>query len=179
MPDRSRRRTPPVAIDILVEAGLWPARAKLKRLVERAIGAAVRAAHPPLAPDAELSVVFTDDAHIRRMNRAYRGKSKPTNVLSFPGLPAHETQFGPLLGDIVFAAETVAREAAEQDLAMDDHLTHLTVHGFLHLLGHDHVTDPEAEVMENLETAILATLGIADPYAVGAAGAKTRRTAKP
>jgi probable rRNA maturation factor len=118
-----------------------------------------------LAADCELSIVFTYDDHIRELNRLFRGTDKPTNVLSFPavaddggmGLPS-------LLGDIVLAQETVAAEAADQGLTFDHHLTHLIVHGFLHLLGHDHETEAEALVMERLETAILGGMGIADPY---------------
>ena len=114
-----------------------------------------------------MSLVFTDDAHIRALNRKYRGKDKATNVLSFPAAPAAPggNRFGPLLGDIVVAEETVAREAADQGLTLDHHLTHLIVHGFLHLVGHDHETEAEAVVMERLETAILAAIGVADPYA--------------
>ena len=110
-------------------------------------------------------MVFTDDAHIHRLNRHFRDKDKPTNVLSFPAGPPIGGRFGPLLGDIVLARETIAREAEGQGLTIDDHLTHLIVHGFLHLVGYDHVEDADAAVMERLETAILASLGIADPYA--------------
>ena len=102
---------------------------------------------------------------MRRLNRDYRGKDKPTNVLSFPRRRLLAGRLGPLLGDIVLAAETVAREAEDEGLALDDHLTHLIVHGFLHLLGYDHEDEAEAAVMEGLETAILGGLGIADPYA--------------
>ncbi len=118
-----------------------------------------------LAEDPEVSLVFTDDAHVRVLNSQYRGKDAPTNVLSFPAAPVIPGRFGPPLGDIVLAAETVAREADEGGLTIVDHLTHLIIHGFLHLLGHDHENDDEAIVMERLETAILERLGIADPYA--------------
>ncbi len=129
------------------------------------MAAAVAGAELKLAPDAEVSLVFSDDAHIRGLNARYRHKDSPTNVLSFPAVPAAKGKLGPMLGDIVLAAETVAREAAEQGLALDAHLAHLLVHGFLHLAGYDHEDDGEATVMEGLETAILARLGIADPYA--------------
>lgn len=156
---------PPVAVDVVVEAGDWPAKAKLDRLAAKAVAAAAAACLPRLAGGSELSVVFTDDAHMRRLNRTYRGKDKPTNVLSFPAAPPSGGRYGPLLGDLFLAAETIAAEAAAEGLTPTDHLTHLIVHGFLHLAGYDHVDDGEAEVMEGLETAILKTMGIADPYA--------------
>ena len=151
--------------DVLVEAGDWPGRAKLRRLVDAALTAAVDAARLPLAPAAEVSIVFTDDARVRSLNRRYRRKDMATNVLSFPAARADARLIGPLLGDIVLAAETIATEATAQGLALDDHVTHLIVHGFLHLLGFGHDRDDEATVMEGLETAILARLGIADPHA--------------
>ncbi len=112
-----------------------------------------------------MSLLFTDDAHMRRLNLRYRGKDKPTNVISLPAAPPVVGRLGPLLGDVVLAAETVAKEAGDQGLALNDHLTHLIIHGFLHLIGHDHEDESEALVMEGLETAILNDLGISDPYA--------------
>jgi probable rRNA maturation factor len=138
-----------LAIDVRVEAGKWPSKAKLTALATRSLAAALARAKPKLAAGPELSLLFTDDAHVRVLNRQYRRKDKATNVLSFPTPKAARAKaFGPQLGDIVLA----------------DHLAHLIVHGFLHLLGHDHEDDREAAVMEKLETAILARLGIADPY---------------
>jgi probable rRNA maturation factor len=110
-----------------------------------------------------------DDAHIRVLNRQYRGKNKPTNVLSFPAPPAKPKSFGPQLGDMVFAAETIVAEAKRDGITLADHLAHLVVHGFLHLLGYDHEIEQEAVAMEALETAILGRLGIADPYGGGTA----------
>jgi probable rRNA maturation factor len=110
-------------------------------------------------PEAEVSILFTDDAHIQRLNAAWRGKDKPTNVLSFP------QGAGPLLGDVVLASETVAREAALAGKPLEAHMVHLIVHGFLHLLGYDHEREDEAEEMEALERAALERMGIADPYA--------------
>jgi probable rRNA maturation factor len=158
----------PPEIDILVEAGDWPSEADLRLLVGRALAAAIAAALPPLAPSAELSLVFTDDAHSKSLNQRYRGKDNATNVLSFPVAQHSRQAFGPLLGDIVFAHGVIAREAADGKVEFDHHLTHLVVHGFLHLLGHHHENDGEAAVMEKLETAILADLGVADPYGGGA-----------
>jgi probable rRNA maturation factor len=154
-------------IDILVEAGNWPSEAILRRLVEKAIGATINIAAPPITKAAELSLVFTDDKHVKELNRRYRIKDNATNVLSFPSSQSIPDAFGPLLGDIVFADGVIAREAADGNLELDHHLTHLVVHGFLHLLGHDHGSDREAAMMEKLETAILARLGVADPYGGG------------
>lgn len=118
-----------------------------------------------------VSVLFTSDAEVHTLNREWRGRDKPTNVLSFPMLDRDElSQLGPdgppaMLGDIALAYETCAREAAEKGVPLEHHTMHLIVHGLLHLAGHDHVdSDAQAEQMEALETAILAKLGIADPY---------------
>ncbi|WP_295803619.1 rRNA maturation RNase YbeY [uncultured Microbulbifer sp.] len=113
---------------------------------------------------AEISLRIVDEAESQALNNQYRGKDKPTNVLSFPAdIPA---ELGlPLLGDLVICAQVVAREAEQQHKALSAHWAHMVVHGTLHLLGYDHIEDDEAEIMENLETRILAQLGIADPYA--------------
>ncbi len=114
----------------------------------------------------ELSVVFSDDAAIRKLNAGWRGKDRPTNVLSFPAFPTSRGgPLPPMLGDIVLAAETVKREAALEGKPIENHITHLVVHGLLHLLGYDHETDAEAEEMEAVERAALARLAIPDPYA--------------
>lgn len=155
----------PIAIDVLVEAGAWPSDEELARLVAVAVETSFTVGRLSVVAGSELSVVFTDDAHIRTLNAQYREKDKATNVLSFPGSAPGRKHFGPMLGDIIVARETVVAEAEEQGIAFDDHLTHLVVHGLLHLFGHDHIEDDEAERMESLETDILARLGIADPYA--------------
>lgn len=154
----------PLDIDLAVEAGAWPSEAELLALVQRAVGAAF--SELDLAGASELSVVFTDDAAIRALNAEWRGKDKPTNVLSFPAFPpAKGGPLPPMLGDIVLAAETVAREAQEENKPLENHMTHLVIHGLLHLLGYDHETDDEAEEMEAVERAALARLAIPDPYA--------------
>ncbi|MER9891203.1 rRNA maturation RNase YbeY [Mesorhizobium sp. M0119] len=153
----------PVEIDVAIEAGDWPDEAVLMRLVDRAVSAAF--AETGADGRSELSIVFSDDAHIRTLNAGWRGKDKPTNVLSFPAFPF--ARGGPLpqmLGDIVLAAETVVREAALEDKPVEDHISHLVIHGLLHLLGYDHETDAEAELMEATERAALARLAIPDPY---------------
>jgi probable rRNA maturation factor len=153
-------------IDMAVNAGEWPAVPVLEAIVRRAVAAAISAADLRMPPDAELSLVFTDEAEIRSINAQWRGKDKPTNVLSFPAADIRPGQRGErMLGDIVLAAETVRREADLEGKRFEDHLTHLLVHGFLHLFGYDHIDEKEAVVMEGLETRALATLGIADPHA--------------
>ena len=124
------------------------------------------------ATEIELGLTLTDDAGVRTLNRDYRGQDKPTNVLSFPlndpagpdGLLEPDAPGAPLLlGDIVLAFETVAREAAAQEKSLSNHACHLVVHGVLHLLGYDHETETEACTMEHLEVAVLAGLGISNP----------------
>ena len=123
------------------------------------------------AATVELGLTLADDDSVRALNRDHRGQDKPTNVLSFPLIDdvLHTEPEAPgaplMLGDVILAYETVAREAAEQGKNVTDHAVHLVVHGVLHLLGHDHQNDVEADAMERLETVILCKLGIADPYA--------------
>jgi probable rRNA maturation factor len=157
---------PSIAVEMTVEAGDWGDEARWRPLVER-VAAAVAARDELIVPDdAELSLLLTDDAHVRVLNRDWRGQDKPTNVLSFPSAD-EDDEPGPLLGDVVVARETTAREAEAEGKSFEDHLSHLLVHGLLHLFGFDHEDDEEAEEMEALETEILAGLGVADPYADG------------
>lgn len=135
-------------------------------LAERAVLEALKLSKAKVAGIAELSIVLTDNAEQRVLNRDWRGVDKPTNVLSFPQIEPFSPVIG-ILGDITLARETLAREAAELGKSFEDHFTHLVVHGFLHILGYDHLEESEALVMEALETQILASLGIADPYADG------------
>ncbi|ANG98214.1 MULTISPECIES: rRNA maturation RNase YbeY [Brucella] len=155
-----------IQIDIMIEAGNWPDETVLEGLVKRSVEAAWD--NLRLKPaESELSLVFTDDASIRKINAEWRNKDKPTNVLSFPAYPVKAgEQPGPMLGDIIVARETVEREALEEGKPLDNHLSHLVVHGFLHLLGYDHETEEEAEEMERREREILHALAIPDPYAV-------------
>ena len=139
-------------------------------LIDATVAEAGLPTEPPgsfFGADYELSVALSDDRHVRRLNRDYRGHDRATNVLSFPSeqiapgeLPPH-----PMLGDLVFAHETCAREAQAQNKGFDEHFAHLFVHGLLHLYGYDHSSEAEAQVMEALERSTLARLGIADPYA--------------
>ncbi|HZX71375.1 MAG TPA: rRNA maturation RNase YbeY [Rhodanobacter sp.] len=134
-----------------------PASASFRRWVEAALHGAKR------RKPAELAIRIVDTEEGRALNRDYRGKDYATNVLSFPAEWPPGVRL-PLIGDLAICAPVVAREAAEQGKSVRDHWAHLTVHGVLHLLGHDHIEDPEAEAMEALETRILAGLGIANPY---------------
>jgi len=154
-----RRETAP-EIDFDVQSRLWDQVPEAEETVRTAIAAA--AAFEPAA--GEMSVILTDDASIRALNRDWRKLDKPTNVLSFPAATPKIAGVPALLGDVVVAYETLAREAAEEDKPILHHLAHLVVHGYLHLLGYDHETDSEADAMEGLERQILAHLNIADPY---------------
>jgi probable rRNA maturation factor len=152
-----------MSVDVQVATGALdvPAPADIRKWVEHT----VRAASP--GEDFDVSVRIVDEGEMRELNKAYRGRDKPTNVLAFPAGDSGFTPPGerPLLGDIVVCAGVVADEAREQAKELGDHWAHMLVHGTLHLLGHDHETDPEAEAMEALERVVLAGLGIADPYA--------------
>ncbi|WP_297323297.1 rRNA maturation RNase YbeY [uncultured Bartonella sp.] len=151
--------------DISIQSPDWEREEALKSLVDKVLDATLQQAGFEKI-DSELSLVFTDDASIRTINDKWRHIDKATNVLSFPAFVLTPGQKpGPILGDIVVAYETVISEANEQNKTFNDHLSHLVVHGLLHLLGYDHQNDEEAEQMEQLERKILATIGISDPYA--------------
>ena len=168
---RPRARAVP-SVEIVVESPLWKTKRGAKIILQRAVAAAAAACRAT----GELCIVLTDDAAIRALNRIWRGLDEPTNVLSFPARknlpppPAGEGRGGGVLGDIVIAYETTTREALAESKPFPHHLSHLAVHGFLHLLGYDHETDDAAEAMERLERAILARLDVPDPYAERHAG---------
>ncbi len=153
----------------------WPGGTDWEALATSAATAALRATPYGAVATAdatvEISVRLTDDAEVQVLNRDYRHKDKPTNVLSFPMIApdlldtvANTDDGEVLLGDIVLAHETCAREADDKGIALPAHVTHLIVHGTLHLLGYDHQGQAEAEAMEQIERDVFATLGIADPY---------------
>lgn len=158
-------------IQIAVEADGWADETALEALASRVLGAAenhlaTSEGQPFPQQPTEVSLVFADDEMIREINAEWRNKDKPTNVLSFPAFPLSPGKMpGPMLGDIIIARETVEREAVDLEKSFEDHLTHLLVHGFLHLFGYDHIEVTDAEKMESLETRILAKLGLSDPYA--------------
>jgi probable rRNA maturation factor len=157
-------------LDLAIEAP-WPPAVDWPDLAFRAAEAAVQVA-PELANQRlSASLLLADDAEVHTLNREWRAKDKPTNVLSFPMLERAAlialAPDGPeeLLGDLALALETCAREAAEKGASLEHHAAHLIVHGLLHLAGHDHETSPEdAAAMEVLEIKALALMGIADPY---------------
>lgn len=156
-----------VSVEVSVTSDAWlGACPEVEALAEAAAQAAFAGAEPASTPII-VGVILTDDAEQRQLNRAYRGKDAPTNVLSFPiADPAMPGPAGSpvLLGDVVLAFETVVREAAEQHKPLPDHLRHLVVHGVLHLLGFDHESEADAAVMEAREVEILKRLGVPPPY---------------
>ncbi len=152
----------PLEVALVVNSDGWPE--DLEERANAAIHEALQQSGARVSGVAEVTVVLTDDAEQRELNQQWRGFDKSTNVLSFPQLEPFSPVAG-LVGDITLARETVEREAAEMGISLEAHFTHLVVHGFLHLLGYDHIEEADAVKMESLETKILASLGIADPYA--------------
>ncbi len=118
---------------------------------------------PKFQAESEVTIRLVDEAESHDLNLTYRGKDKPTNVLSFPFEAPPEIEL-PLLGDLIICRQVVEQEAIEQQKSAEEHWAHMVIHGCLHLLGYDHIEDDEAEEMETLETEILAELGYADPY---------------
>jgi probable rRNA maturation factor len=154
--------------EVLVVAECWQSEPEAEAVIQRAIATAAEIADAEIG-EAELAVMLTDDTGIRTLNQNWRGIDKPTNVLSFPALaptgPAGPDDAPRMLGDIAIAYETTRTEADDEQKPFAHHLSHLAVHGFLHLIGYDHEKDDDAEAMESLESEILAQLGIPDPYA--------------
>jgi probable rRNA maturation factor len=145
-----------IDVALIVEGEDWSALGDIDALSRRAFAAAAKEA----PAEGTVALLLTDDGELQQLNRDFRGKDKPTDVLSFPALPMDR----PHLGDIAVAYGVASRDAAVQGKAMADHLTHLLIHGYLHLLGHDHETPAEAGQMEACEIRALAALGIANPY---------------
>jgi probable rRNA maturation factor len=159
-----RRKPGDVSIDVQRHAARWRHVPGLSALVRKAAKRAIALSGVPVLAGAELSVSLADDTAVAAANRDWRKKDAPTNVLSFPAVTADRIAHTPFLGDVILAFETVAREALAEGKTMEDHTAHLVVHGVLHVLGYDHMTKDQAERMEALETLILASLAIADPY---------------
>ena len=161
-----------LSIDVLAEDPRWEL-AGLEALAQRVLPIVLAASDIPDG-DWEVSILACDDERIAVLNTEFRAKPTPTNVLSWPadelgpeipgGTPDLPSGEDPCLGDIAVSYDTCAREAADQGLTFEAHITHLLVHGVLHLLGYDHIDDKDADKMEALEVSILATLGVADPY---------------
>jgi probable rRNA maturation factor len=155
-------------IDVNVATPAWRRVANLEDLAKECVHQSLAVSGAALAPECEISVTFCDDAAIQALNADWRGKDQPTNVLSFPTPGALERK--PLLGDVIVAFETVAKEAEQQGKLLRAHTAHMVAHGFLHLIGYDHETAAEAERMEALERKIAMALGFPDPYAEDADG---------
>jgi len=156
----------------------WASTADWQALAEISVKAAMAETPYKTAASADfalsVSISLSNDAQVHTLNKQYRDKDKPTNVLSFPMLSADElADLGcnsaneVLLGDIILAQETCAREASEKGIPLQQHATHLIVHGALHLLGYDHIEEPEADAMEALEIKALASMGLPNPYSAG------------
>ena len=163
-----------MSADVIIEDSRWDAFG-LEPLASRAVGAVF--AHLNVPEGTEVVVLGCDDARISELNRAFRGRAAATNVLSWPSSERGSAEPGEApsppeddeLGDIAISYDTCSREAETGGISLSDHVLHLVVHGTLHLLGYDHVEDPDGDLMESVETAILASLGVPDPYASGAA----------
>jgi probable rRNA maturation factor len=148
--------------DIEIEDEAWNAVANLEALAKRAVAQGLALVD---MPDAQVALNFADDETLAKLNAQWRGKSKPTNVLSFPAGPSMTPPDEPVfLGDVILASGVTRVEAQEQGKSWEDHTTHLILHGVLHLAGHDHETEDEAAVMEALEIRAMAALGLANPY---------------
>lgn len=153
-----------LVIEPVIEAEGWSEAFDPEKLAQVCIEEAARAREGVPKSDCEVCVIFTEDTHMRDLNRDWRKIDKPTNVLSFPAPRAPGPMPVAPLGDIFLGLETVKREAVEQGKSFHDHAAHMIVHGFLHLIGYDHMSEAEAEAMEGEEIAVLARLGIGNPY---------------
>lgn len=153
--------TTPLEIDVRIADAGWRNVRSLRMVTERALSAAAN----HLGQGGEVAILFTNDVEMHSLNKQWRGKDKPTDVLSFP---ADDEMPGEIkhLGDIALGLETARADAERMGRPLRAHISHLLVHGFLHLLGYDHETDGDASVMEALEIEILAGLGLPDPYAL-------------
>jgi probable rRNA maturation factor len=160
---RRRKQTPRLRVEIIVRSRHWWKHPQAAIIIRKALAAAAKAVSTPRV---ELAIVLWHDSAIRALNRDWRGKNTPTNVLSFPGgAPSRDRCARPYAGDIVIAYQTVAREAIAEGKRFEHHLAHLAVHGYLHLIGYDHQTVRAAGKMERLERSILARIAVPDPYA--------------
>jgi probable rRNA maturation factor len=152
-----------IDVDVLVLDERWAEIGDAQAVARLSVEAALSVVAERQSGDVEVSVALADNATVQALNRDWRGKDHPTNVLSFPA-PATRAPGPRVLGDIALAYETVARESRDENKLFADHAVHLLVHGTLHLLGYDHESDSDAAVMEALEVEALARVGVADPY---------------
>lgn len=151
-----------IAVDIVEDDGDWSGVGDVGAIVQAAADAVAASGLVDVGgADASVAVALSSDANVQKLNGSYRRKPRPTNVLSFPAGPGGEDGF---LGDVVFAIETLRREADALETPLAHHLQHLTVHGILHLLGFDHQTDDAADAMEAIEIKVLKSIGVSNPY---------------
>lgn len=150
-----------VTVDVRIADAAWETTEDLPGLAQRAV--AIAAGFLDIPIDGEVAILLTDDGEMQRLNRDWRGKDKPTDVLSFPA-DGHDPR---TLGDLALGHGVCARDAAALAIAFESHVSHLIIHGFFHLFGHDHEEDEDARIMESLEVAALARLGLHDPYSLG------------
>jgi probable rRNA maturation factor len=162
-------------IDIQRHSPLWRGLPRAAAVARKAAIAALRQGGLSIKPGAAVAIALADDRMVKAANRQWRAKDRPTNVLSFPAVSADRAGAAPFLGDVILAYETIAAEAEAEGRPPAHHLSHLVVHGVLHLLGYDHMTKAEAELMERRETLILASIGVPDPYS-GSEPMETLRT---
>lgn len=154
-----------LACDVLIEEALWRERLDPEAIAIAAADKIIEIVKPRLHPAAEISVTFSNDERVRKLNAEWRGKNAPTNVLSFPAASGAKFESSPLLGDVVLAYETVDREARVEGKQFADHTAHLVIHGLLHLIGYDHENEIDANKMERTESMIMTGLGYPDPWA--------------
>lgn len=155
------RHVPAPPIDIQIQSPLWQTEPAAEQTVRNAVAAAAATLS---TADNEVAILLTDDQAIRALNRQWRDIDKPTNVLSFPAAITRTGASAKFFGDIVIAYETLKRECDDEGRIFLHHLAHLTVHGFLHLIGYDHRVDAEAEEMETLESKIMMRMNLPDPW---------------
>jgi probable rRNA maturation factor len=162
-----KAKTRPVhvlTIAVVCQAGNWTKIGIENATVMACASALTNSSAWPFREAVSATVALSTNAHVQQLNKTWRNKDQPTNVLSFPSQPSTRDETGLYIGDVILALETIQAEAHELEITLADHFKHLIIHGLLHLLGFDHETDTDAEAMEQLETKILATLGVADPY---------------
>lgn len=150
--------------EIIKREGNWGDIEGIRDLVGQVLNAVINDPKISIQNQSEICIVLSSDRDIQSLNRTYRGKNNPTNVLSFSSPKKGSFQAHNFIGDIVLAQETIEREAFENNISFAHHLSHLIIHGLLHLMGYDHETEREARNMEELEISILSRLGISDPY---------------
>ncbi len=153
-----------VVCDVIVDEPRWSQKFEPELLVDVVVSKVIDTLSPELHPEAEVCFSFSNDKRVQELNALWRSKDTPTNVLSFPASHGDDLHSSPLLGDVIFAYETIEREAAQEGKPLVNHAAHMVVHGMLHLIGYDHESDTEALEMESLETRILTDLGYPDPW---------------